>query len=59
FFPIPIAAKYFIPALILIDVFFGMTKYSIGNIAHFAHIGGAIIGFIVAYYWKKNQFKMH
>ena len=58
FFPIPIAAKYFIPALILIDVFFGMTKYSIGNIAHFAHIGGAIIGFIVAYYWKKNQFKM-
>jgi membrane associated rhomboid family serine protease len=57
FLPIPIAAKYFIPAIILIDVFFGMTKYSIGNIAHFAHIGGAIIGFIVAYYWKKNQFK--
>ena len=58
FLPIPIAAKYFIPAIILIDVFFGMTKYSIGNIAHFAHIGGAIIGFIVAYYWKTNQFKM-
>lgn len=58
FLPIPIAAKYFIPAIILIDVFFGMTKYSIGNIAHFAHIGGAIIGFIVAFYWKRNQFKM-
>lgn len=55
FFPVPIAAKYFIPAIILMDVFFGVTKYSIGNIAHFAHIGGAIIGFIVAYYWKRNQ----
>jgi membrane associated rhomboid family serine protease len=56
FLPIPIAAKYFIPILIAIDVFFGMTDYSIGNIAHFAHIGGAIIGFIIAWYWKKNQF---
>jgi len=57
FFPVPIAAKYFIPVMILGDLFFGMTKYSIGNIAHFAHIGGALIGFIIAYYWKQNQFK--
>lgn len=57
FLPIPIAAKYFIPIMILGDLFFGVTKYSIGNIAHFAHIGGAIIGFIIAWYWKKNQFK--
>ena len=57
FFPVPIAAKYFIPLIILSDLFFGMTSYSIGNIAHFAHIGGAIIGFIIAWYWKKNQFK--
>lgn len=57
FFPVPIAAKYFIPLIILVDLFFGMTKYSIGNIAHFAHIGGALIGFIIAYYWKNNQFK--
>lgn len=57
FFPVPIAAKYFIPLMILGDLFFGMTSYSVGNIAHFAHIGGALIGFIIAYYWKKNQFK--
>ncbi|WP_233881995.1 rhomboid family intramembrane serine protease [Tenacibaculum piscium] len=57
FFPVPIAAKYFIPIMIASDVFFGVTKYSIGNIAHFAHIGGAIIGFVIAWYWKKNQFK--
>ena len=59
FFPVPIAAKYFIPIMILGDLFFGVTKYSVGNIAHFAHIGGALIGFIIALYWKKNQFKMH
>ena len=59
FFPVPIAAKYFIPVMILGDLFFGVTKYSVGNVAHFAHIGGALIGFIIAYYWKKNQFKMH
>ena len=59
FFPVPIAAKYFIPVMLLGDVFFGVTKYSIGNVAHFAHIGGAIIGFIIAWYWKKNQFKTY
>ncbi|CAL2078032.1 rhomboid family intramembrane serine protease [Tenacibaculum dicentrarchi] len=59
FFPVPIAAKYFIPLMIAGDLFFGVTKYSIGNIAHFAHVGGAIIGFIIAWYWKKNQFKNH
>ena len=57
FFPVPIAAKYFIPIMILGDLFFGVTKYSIGNIAHFAHIGGAIVGFIIIWYWKKKQFK--
>jgi membrane associated rhomboid family serine protease len=57
FFPVPIAAKYFIPAIILGDLFFGMTSYSIGNVAHFAHVGGALIGFIIAWYWKQNQFK--
>jgi membrane associated rhomboid family serine protease len=57
FVPIPIAAKYFIPVMILGDLFFGVTKYSVGNIAHFAHIGGALIGFIIAYFWKKNEFK--
>ena len=59
FFPVPVAAKYFIPLMILGDLFFGVTKYSIGNVAHFAHIGGAIIGFIIAWYWKKTQYKFN
>lgn len=60
FFPVPIAAKYFIPIMIGIDLFSGLTGFSIfgsGNIAHFAHVGGALVGFLIVLYWKKNQFK--
>tara|TARA_B100000780_G_scaffold40957_1_gene25453 strand:+ start:141 stop:878 length:738 start_codon:yes stop_codon:yes gene_type:complete len=54
--PIPIRAKYLVPLLITADVFFGISSYSIGPIAHFAHLGGAITGFVMMQYWKKNQF---
>jgi len=54
--PIPIKAKFLVPLLILFDLFFGFTSYSVGPIAHFAHIGGAITGFMMMWYWKKNQF---
>ena len=56
FLPFPIKAKYFVPLLILIDLFFGVSSYSVGPIAHFAHVGGALIGLIMVLYWKKNQF---
>lgn len=61
FIPVPIKAKYFVPGLVLIDLFLGLKGQSIfGNggsgIAHFAHIGGALIGFIMMWYWKKSQF---
>ncbi len=61
FFPVPIAAKYFIPVLIGLDLFSGVTGFSLfssgGGVAHFAHVGGAIIGFIMMKYWQNNQFK--
>ena len=59
FVPIPIKAKYFVPILILGDLFFGFSSYSIGPIAHFAHVGGAVTGFLMMYYWKKNQFNQN
>lgn len=55
FLPIPIKAKYFVPLLIAGDLVFGLSNANTG-IAHFAHIGGALIGFIMMWYWKKNQF---
>ncbi len=53
---LPIKAKYFVPILILSDLFFGFSSYSMGPIAHFAHIGGAVTGFAMMLYWKRNQF---
>lgn len=60
FLPIPIAAKYFIPVMVLADLFSGITGQPIlspVNTAYFAHVGGAIIGLIIAVIWKKNQFR--
>jgi membrane associated rhomboid family serine protease len=54
--PIPIKAKFLVPLLIVGDIFFGFTSASIGPIAHFAHLGGALTGFIMIWYWKRNQF---
>ena len=57
FIPIPIKAKYFVPILIAMDLFFGVSNsFSIGPIAHFAHVGGALTGLAMMLYWKKNQF---
>jgi membrane associated rhomboid family serine protease len=61
FIPIPIKAKYFVPGIIAVDLFLGFKGSSIfgsagTGIAHFAHVGGALTGFIMMWYWKKNSF---
>ena len=61
FIPIPIKAKYFVPGIIAIDLFLGFKGSSLfgaggTGIAHFAHIGGALTGFLMMWYWKQNQF---
>ena len=60
FIPVPIKAKYFVPGILLVDLFLGVSGKSIfggsGGVAHFAHIGGAIVGLLMMWYWKKNQF---
>ena len=63
FIPIPIKAKYFVPIyMILYDGLFGIFGSSIGmasDVAHVAHIGGAITGFLMMWFWKKNSFDKH
>ncbi len=56
FLPVPVKAKYFVPAIIFFDLFSELTGFTIfgGGIAHTAHIGGALIGFILMMYWKKD-----
>lgn len=59
FLPIPIKAKYFIPLLLAYEIISGInggTSMFGVNVAHFAHVGGALTGFIIMLFWKKNQF---
>ena len=58
FVPIPIKAKYLIGGYFVLEVYSGITGAAIlgpSNTAHWAHVGGAVIGFITLWYWKRNQ----
>jgi membrane associated rhomboid family serine protease len=62
FIPIPIKAKYLIGGYFLLNVYSALTGSSIAgpsNTAYWAHIGGAIIGFLTMWIWKKNQFNQN
>lgn len=51
--PIPIKAKYFVLGYGAIELFLGITQTG-SNIAHFAHLGGMLFGFIMIKYWNRN-----
>lgn len=57
FIPIPVKAKYVIPVFVLIDLFGGINPRPGDNVGHFAHLGGAIVGFLLVYYWNKTNRK--
>jgi membrane associated rhomboid family serine protease len=52
FIPVPVKAKYIIPVYILIELFSGFGHFAGDNVAHFAHLGGALIGFIMVKAWR-------
>ena len=54
FIPYPIKAKYFIPGIIVLEIILGLMNLSWNPIAHFAHLGGAVAGFLLILYWKKR-----
>lgn len=56
FIPYPIAAKWLIGAYVAYETLsvFGVISAS-SNIGHAAHLGGAIAGFIMVWYWKRND----
>ena len=54
--PIPIKAKYMAIGLIVIGLFSGFSGAQDG-IGHFAHVGGAIMGFLMVKYWKMDHLR--
>jgi membrane associated rhomboid family serine protease len=54
--PIPIKAKYMAIGLIAIGLYSGFSGMQAG-IGHFAHVGGAIFGFLMIKYWKMDNLR--
>lgn len=52
--PIPIKAKYFVLIYGAIELYLGFSRPG-SNIAHFAHLGGMLFGFILIKLWQKRQ----
>jgi membrane associated rhomboid family serine protease len=55
FIPVPVKAKYIIPVYVVVELFLGFGQFAGDNVAHFAHIGGALLGFIVVKTWNINR----
>jgi membrane associated rhomboid family serine protease len=51
--PIPIKAKYFVIIYGALEFFLGISNQQ-SNVAHFAHLGGMLFGFILIKYWNKT-----
>ena len=53
--PIPVKAKWVVLGYVLVDLFGGLGNVSGDNVAHFAHLGGALTGFLIVLYWNKTN----
>ena len=52
--PFPVKAKYFVMGYAALEIFLGLGA-STDGVAHFAHLGGMIFGFILIMYWRKKN----
>jgi membrane associated rhomboid family serine protease len=59
YFFIPIKAKWFVIAYGAMELYLGFANNAGDNVAHFAHLGGMIFGFILIKYWNSriNRFR--
>lgn len=59
FIPIPVKAKYVVAGYALVELSLGVYASAGDNIAHFAHLGGMLFGFILLRIWNnktRNRF---
>lgn len=53
--PMPIKAKYFVIGYAVIELYLGLANSAGDNVAHFAHLGGMVFGFILIMYWRNKN----
>jgi membrane associated rhomboid family serine protease len=59
FFPFPIKAKYFVFFYALYELYNGVHRTPGDNVAHFAHIGGLLIGFVILKFWENGRSRFY
>ena len=57
--PIPIKAKWLVLILVGVALFNSFQRNPGDNIAHLAHLGGALVGFIIVLIWQRNKRKFY
>ena len=60
FIPVPIRARTFVIVYALIELFAGLGSvagFTADNVAHFAHLGGLLFGWLLILYWKKTNWR--
>ncbi len=57
FIPFPIKAKILLPVVIIGSIY--LVINNVGGVAHFAHIGGAIVGYILIKIWGRNRYRIN
>lgn len=53
---VPLKAKWFVVGYGAVELFFTVVNSPGDNVAHLAHLGGMLVGFIIISFWKKKQF---
>ncbi|WP_343685805.1 rhomboid family intramembrane serine protease [Chryseobacterium gleum] len=58
FIPVPMKVKYLLPIIVVISIYLGVSGNG-GGIAHLAHVGGALVGWLLALSWKKHLYRFN
>ena len=53
FIPVPVKAKWMVAGFVVLELLIGLSSANDG-VAHFAHLGGMLVGFLIIFYWKKK-----
>ena len=55
FIPIPIRARIFVIIYAVCELFLGVASFSGDNVAHFAHLGGMLFGYLLILLWRRKD----
>lgn len=55
FIPVPIKAKWMVLGYAALELLLGLSNRAGDNVAHFAHLGGMLIGIVMILWWKKSR----